>query len=82
MNKKQLEEIKTAGAWSFPELNPPAEAVYLGSEEKKGDVYHYWKLKDKYLFENETGHAFKVRMDNFEKEQRKKRWRRKAGLHN
>lgn len=61
--KEEMKEV-----WSFPG-DPPGE--YIGSENKNGKMYHYYKKGSDYFFEND----FDREMRKKEKERKRYKWK-------
>ena len=60
--EKEL-ELAQKNAYSFTGLKPPNDAWYIGSKEKSGDTYHYYKdAEGNYYYDSEKGRKFEEEM--------------------
>lgn len=67
-----MEELQKAWelARSFPGLLPPPGSTYIGKLERGGTTYHFYRTRETetpYLYETESGNAFKKKMHNAKK---------------
>ncbi len=77
--QKLLEEARKE-AWSFPGLEPPADAVYIGAVEDEDDITFYYRGSDgKFYYDTARNRRFELEMQERKKERDRQRWRNRAG---
>ncbi len=76
MDRLELEAAREK-AWSFPGLQPPENARYIGYQKIGTEKYLYWRdSRGNYWFDTEGGMAFKKEMEEIQKKKRasRRRW--------
>lgn len=71
-----MEELERAyqNAWSFPALEPPNQARYIGFQKYPTGRYLYWKdAEGNYWYDTERGMIFKKEMKEVQKKKRASR---------
>lgn len=67
MDMQELEQAHRK-AWSFPDIQPPNNAQYIGYRMHKTEKYLYWKDSEgNYWYDTERGMAFKEIMEEAQK---------------
>lgn len=73
--QKLLEEARN-NAWTFPGLEPPAGAVYIGAVKTEKDVYFYYRGREgNFYYDTERMRRFEMEMQEARK-RKKERGRR------